>query len=769
MNTNNTQSDFDSVGMAESTGFEIDLLQLATRYWKWLLIGLVGGLILGELYYRKKGPEYEATARIMVEKKISIQIEEGDAKIYGDRAEHIPLIMSPLIVNKAIKAHHLDQLPSLLGEDNPADEILGTLLVKRTAGRDRSFVNVLDLTYRNKYKADATKVLNAIVEAYQQYLEENQQKKQTQSLKFIAQANKEWETKLLKKKAEQQKFREDSPLHWKEAPGVTGLQGSATNVHRDRFLKLEEKRRELVIQKNETVSRIAAMERAVKQKKSSKELERMIRIFLSYQTGRGGQSAITQQNPDLVALESRLVPLVLKERSLLSEFDKDHYDVIAVREQINTLREIYREKGIDIDEAGITDEGLDKSAVKFDFVALYIRSLKQYLVELEERQVSLDKLLAHESQESKKITHFLMEDQIYSDDIDRIKSVWQAVVDQFNRQSLEKDHTGYSMQQLSPVQAELSFKRHLKFLGAGGIGGMLCLFGLVYLRSFLDTTVHTVNDIRDNFNLPILGAIPEFAPLQPKQLKKISALNIAPELYYHHKPGSIEAESFRSVRTALYVTAASDKANVIQVTSPLSGDGKTTLVGNLAIAMANSGKSVLLIDADMRHPSIHNLFGLRHNIGTADVLTGEIEFLNAVQETGFKNLSVLSAGKEQENPAELLSSTAFRTMLSEVKRNYDFVLIDTPPLLAVSDPCVVAPQIDGLILVLRLRRDSRTDITRAAELLDTHNIEVLGAIANGVEIDHDDRTYSTYYQQKQQEQGDGNDEQSALSQVMDAK
>ena len=124
----------------------------------------------------------------------------------------------------------------------------------------------------------------------------------------------------------------------------------------------------------------------------------------------------------------------------------------------------------------MTEEGIDKNAVKFDFVALYIRSLKQLLVELEQREGSLVKLIVHESQESKKLTHFLMEDQTHSDEIARIKTVWQAVVDQFNRRTLEKDNTGYSMQKLAPVRTEMSFKRHLKFLGAGAIGGMLCVF-----------------------------------------------------------------------------------------------------------------------------------------------------------------------------------------------------------------------------------------------------------------------------------------------------
>ena len=750
MNAQNVPSDIDQSGMTESSGFEIDLLGLATRHWKLLLLGLIGGLVLGELYYRRKGPEFEATARILVEKKISVQIKEGDAKIYGDRAEHIALIMSPLIVNKAVEKHQLDQLPSLHGEENIADEILSTLVVKRTAGRDRSFVNVLDLNYRNKYKEDAKAVLNAIVEAYEQYLKDDQKKNQDKSLSLIAKANEELEIKLQAKRDEYQKFRENAPLFWREAPGAKGLNSAATNVHRDRVLKLEEQRREITIKQAETESRISTLNQAVANNQSATELERMIRIFLSYQTGQSGATALTQQNPDLVTLESRLVPLVLRERQLLSDFGPDYFDVIAVREQINTLREIYRKKGIDINEAGITDEGIDKNAVKFNFVALYIKSLEQLTSELEQRKSSIDKLIVVESKESKKMTHFLVEDQTLSEEIERIKVVWQSVVDQLNRTRLTKNNTGYSMEQIAPVQTAISFKRHLKFLGGGGIAGMFMIFGAIYLRDFLDTTLHSVNDIRDNFNLPILGAIPEFSPIHAKELKQIDSHPVSPELCYFHKPSSIEAESFRSVRTALYVTAASDNAHVIQVTSPLSGDGKTTLVSNLAVAMANSGKSVLLIDADMRHPSVQNLFGLRHNIGTADVLTGEIEFLNAIQQTGFTNLSILTAGKEQDNSAELLASPAFKTMLSEAKREFDFVLIDTPPLLAVSDPCIVAPQTDGLLLVIRLNKDSRTDITRAAELLDTHNIDVLGAVANGVQISQDGLTYGNYYNEERQ-------------------
>jgi capsular exopolysaccharide synthesis family protein len=208
---------------------------------------------------------------------------------------------------------------------------------------------------------------------------------------------------------------------------------------------------------------------------------------------------------------------------------------------------------------------------------------------------------------------------------------------------------------------------------------------------------------------------------------------LEPALCYYHRPGSTEAEAYRLVRTSLFVCAGPRRERVIQVTSPEPGDGKTTLASNLAIAMAQSGKKVLLIDADLRRPTVHKLFRASREIGMVDVLAGNIDLLTAVQGTTATGLSLLTAGESPVNPAELLSSARFAEMVEQARQEFDFVLIDTPPLLAVSDPCIVSPQCDALLLVVRMMKNRRLAVKRSRELLETQGIHVIGVVANAVD------------------------------------
>src|SRR5262249_3549316 len=137
---------------------------------------------------------------------------------------------------------------------------------------------------------------------------------------------------------------------------------------------------------------------------------------------------------------------------------------------------------------------------------------------------------------------------------------------------------------------------------------------------------------------------------------------------------------------------------VIQVTSPNKGDGKSLLIANLAVSIAQSGKRVLLIDADCRRPRQHKVFNVRAESGLASVIGGMDDLPAAVVATAVPGLWLLPCGPVPPNPAELLTSPRFKHLLDEMREQYDFVLVDTPPLLAVTDPCVVAPRVDGLFL-----------------------------------------------------------------------
>jgi capsular exopolysaccharide synthesis family protein len=171
---------------------------------------------------------------------------------------------------------------------------------------------------------------------------------------------------------------------------------------------------------------------------------------------------------------------------------------------------------------------------------------------------------------------------------------------------------------------------------------------------------------------------------------------------------------------------------VIQVTSPNASDGKSTVSSNLAISIAQSGKSVLLIDADFRRPRQHQIFPQPAGAGFAAVLAGEVNVSDVIHAGPLPHLSLLPCGPLPRNPAELLSSPRLPAALDELRQRYDFVIIDTPPLLAVSDPSVVVPRVDGVLLVVRMNKGGRPPAERARELLATLQANVLGVVLNGL-------------------------------------
>ena len=179
-------------------------------------------------------------------------------------------------------------------------------------------------------------------------------------------------------------------------------------------------------------------------------------------------------------------------------------------------------------------------------------------------------------------------------------------------------------------------------------------------------------------------------------------------LCYFHRPGSREAESYRNVRTTLFHSLPAGKC-VIQLTSAEPGDGKSVTTANLAVAIAQSGKNVLLIDGDVRQPKVHKLFGVAQGLGLSDVLHGDIVMNTAIKQSRIPGLLLLTSGDCPANPAELLSAANLDGLLQSAKREFDVVIIDSPPVLAVSDPSIIAPSTDGVLLVVRMQKNNSRD------------------------------------------------------------
>lgn len=255
------------------------------------------------------------------------------------------------------------------------------------------------------------------------------------------------------------------------------------------------------------------------------------------------------------------------------------------------------------------------------------------------------------------------------------------------------------------------------------LGSMLGV-GLSLLQELRDERMHSADDVYDAVQLPLLAAIPHLSG-------RLTAMQKAQTV--HLRPKSDEAEAFRKLRTALHFGSNRRKPRTMLVTSPAAGEGKSTTASNLAIALAHAGCRVLLLEADLRKPVLHVLFGLDPHLGLWNVLARELSAAQAIRPSGIVNLDVLTAGPIPNNPSEILGSQLFSSLLSRLGRHYDHVVIDSPPVGAVTDAQILSAMTDQTILVLRARTCSRHAASYASQSLQSVGGRVRGVVVNDIQ------------------------------------
>jgi capsular exopolysaccharide synthesis family protein len=267
--------------------------------------------------------------------------------------------------------------------------------------------------------------------------------------------------------------------------------------------------------------------------------------------------------------------------------------------------------------------------------------------------------------------------------------------------------------------------------------------GSALLRDYLNTTVYTADDIEKWLNLPVLAVTPSIKGWRRNRLlhgTSISRLltvhaSSNPELLISADTRSMLAESYRQLRTSVLFSALGDALKTILVTSTQPSEGKTTVVVNLAISLAQHGANVLIIDADMRGSRMHSIFGLDNEQGLSTILSGEIiegDITDIIQRHDASGLSVLTAGPEPHNPAELLGSERMRTLLTKVETMYTHIIIDSPPVGVLSDSAIVSPIADGVLVVVRSSKVSRDAARQSLKLLNFVGAKIIGVILNDV-------------------------------------
>jgi capsular exopolysaccharide synthesis family protein len=275
--------------------------------------------------------------------------------------------------------------------------------------------------------------------------------------------------------------------------------------------------------------------------------------------------------------------------------------------------------------------------------------------------------------------------------------------------------------------------RPVRSLVFGAIVGLLVGIALAVLRESLDVTIKTADGLREVAGAPVLATVP----------LDMSARR-AP-LVMDAEPHSPRAEALRHLRTNLQYVDVDKPVRVVAVTSSSPDEGKTTTTVNLAIAFAKAGRSVLLIEADMRRPRIAEYLGLEGIVGLSNVLAGLVSIEDVVQHWGRNELYVLPSGFSPPNPSELLSSKAMATLVEKQKARFDVILIDTPPLLPVTDAAIVATDADGVLFVCRAGKTSQLAVRTATGSLRAVDARLLGCVLNMHPTKRRDEYYSYAY------------------------
>ncbi len=706
-----------------STTENMNLWQLVRIAWrrKWLiLLGAVAGVALGAIYYTQTPPVYRSQAQILVIKKQPYSLKSPSRQfsyLADDVPMHMALITSPFFIGSTVDRFGLASLSSLADAVDPTEAIIESLSVaSETDQKRRSPNSILSLAYSGEDPEDCQVILSAIIQSYEDFLQENNLTTNQDALTLITQKAETVREELRGAEAEYQELRRRMPLIGDEHEGPS--------LWEKRLAEIEASRLALKIRLTETEMRLATIKEAVER---GENYETLVAIV---------PEEAKPEHDDRI--EQALLPLVLEEKKLLQSFGERHPEVRAIREQIRfTMQCITPAAHTQSSALALINEyqGPPSKELVDNYVGLIEREAKDIAISV----AALDEQLEQERTRAKEIVNHELAQKRLSSDIARSKLFYESLIQQLQEVDINKDLLAYSMSVIAPPGVgELAAPNAWLVFTLAVFLGIQVGFVLVYRAEMSAGHLETPAQIRDRLALPVVGYIP--SSRRNEFTRQSNGANgnghNSPRCTYYWAE-SEEVEAYRDIRTALYVNSHGRQHQIIQVTSPGVKDGTAAVTVNLAASMAQSGNRILVVDADLRSPCIHQMFGITPENGLTSLLLEQAEPSDVVRQTDDSKLFILPSGPLPTNPSDLLSSPRFGELLECLRGDYDFVLVHSPALLEVADPLAVTASVDAILLTIRAGKTGHQDAKRATRVLEHLGPKVLGVVVNGVETDAD--------------------------------
>lgn len=421
-------------------------------------------------------------------------------------------------------------------------------------------------------------------------------------------------------------------------------------------------------------------------------------------------------------IKSMEVNLYQRMSEFSKKYGKNHPQMVAIDSELKTLQ---KRKSQEINRV--------------------INSLKnEYKVALAKEE-SLKDALSKQKEELLDLNEKAIQYGVLRREVESAQNIYEMLIKRFKETSLSENMRSGNIRIIDKAEVPKTPVKPQKRLSIilAMILGLFGGTGLAFLLEYLDNTIKTPDDLKQYLNIPDLGPVPLFAAENKGNPGK--GKDRTSDLIALHSPRSTASESYRGIRTNIMFSTAESVPQVILVSSAGPREGKTITAANIAIIMAQAGSKIIILDCDMRRPEIHNLFGATRDRGMSNILVGVDNIGEIIQSTEIPNLDVITSGPIPPNPSEMLGSKRMESLLVALRKKYDHILIDSPPVTAVTDASVLSKSADGVIMVIRTGDMARQIVKNGIDQFNNVGAHFIGAVLNGIDLSSS--KYSYYYYQ----------------------
>ena len=703
--------------LANTAGAVHELLRFLKVVWyrknTVFLVGVVLAIV-GGWYAMTATRYYRSAASILI---VQNGIEQRDGALGINRngqqlmPTHQQLLVSQPVLENAIQYIPQEYLTEFSGQNRESWH--STLASKISVSIVKS-TTVLNISYTSTDPKTAVAIVNAVIQSYLQFVDETHKgtaakiiEVMTQEKDNVVQELAQEENKLANARLTSGDFSidADSDIVHPLVQTVVTLNEALLDAKKERLIQQ---------------ALVQGVQRSIIRGEDLKQYAMTIEETLGRELLLNNLGFNTQNIQARNTLEQGLLADIASLKSLSNDFGPSHPRIIEIQDRIQTTKQYIEHHD------GQLRTQLDELEAN-QLGPLLLQMVQQGLDKANQResilQASLDESRYKAVMHQRDTAHINMIQQ----SVLRLRRLHDALIDQITKVDLRQGQGEIQATIIKEASAsgEIVSPRLSRIIVCWMLATIGIGFGFVYIQDIIDDRFRTPDELSKRVGYPIIGMVRALPELSGDGIRKVSA---------YQDPASVFVEAFRTLRTSL--TLSGGDSSRIGFTSSEPGDGKTTVIVNLAVVYAQSGKKTLLIDGDLRRPGLTRLLGLKGRSGLSDILSSDAEIGEIISgyliPTDAPKLDVISAGPRRQNPSELLGSDRLPQLLAWAETEYDQILIDCPPTLVASDAILVGRIVDGMVLVVRPEKNRRKLVFRATENISEMKIPLFGVVANCV-------------------------------------